>query len=60
LRSNNFGKICAIIWDYDAEGEPLFSFPTTVGGQPLSETFIDDVSINSRWQMQLGLRYIFN
>jgi hypothetical protein len=45
---------------YDAEGEPLFSFPTTAGGQPLSETFIDDVSINSRWQMQLGLRYIFN
>jgi hypothetical protein len=45
---------------YDAEGEPLFSFPTTVGGQPLSETFIDDVSINSRWQMQLGIRYIFN
>ena len=46
---------------YDEEsGEPYFSFPTTVGGQPLTETFIDDVSINSRWQMQLGLRYIFN
>lgn len=39
---------------FDASGEPQFTFDTSV-----KETFIDDPSIFSRWQMQLGLRYFF-
>ena len=40
---------------FDGEGEPTFKFDTSV-----KETFIDDPSLFSRWQMQVGLRYIFN
>lgn len=36
------------------DGVPTYSFDTT-----LQETFTDDFSLLSRWQMQLGLRYIF-
>lgn len=35
-------------------GEPVYSFDTSA-----SETFADDFSLRSRWQLQLGLRYIF-
>ncbi|MCJ7552860.1 MAG: hypothetical protein MUO34_03150, partial [Ignavibacteriaceae bacterium] len=41
--------------DFDSSGEPTFKFDTNV-----KETFIDDPSLFSRWQMQIGLRYIFN
>ena len=34
--------------------EPVYSFDTG-----LAETFTDDFSLLSRWQMQFGLRYIF-
>ena len=34
-------------------GEPVFSF------SGVKETFVDDVSLFSRWQMQIGLRYSF-
>ncbi|MCF6269586.1 MAG: TonB-dependent receptor [Melioribacteraceae bacterium] len=44
---------------YNAQGEPEFAFPTS-GGKPLDTTYIDDTGIMSRWQMQLGLRYLFN
>ncbi len=40
-------------------GEPVFSFPLS-GGKPLTKTFSDDVTLASRWQAQIGLRYIFN
>lgn len=43
--------------DFNGEGQPLFQFP---GAGTLTETFIDDISVLSRWQMQLGFRYIFN
>ncbi len=38
---------------FDGSGEPIFNFtgPT--------ETFVDDPSVNSRWQIQLGLKYFF-
>jgi hypothetical protein len=39
---------------FDASGAPVFNFTGP------SETFVDDPSILSRWQIQLGLRYLFN
>ena len=39
---------------FDPDGEPVFNF---VGP---AETFIDDPSIFSRWQLQLGLKYLLN
>ena len=36
------------------EGSPVYSFDTSQ-----DRTFFNDFSIASRWQMQLGLRYIF-
>ncbi len=38
---------------FDAAGAPVFNF---IGPQ---ETYIDDPSLFSRWQIQLGLRYFF-
>ena len=35
--------------------EPILKFDTS-----LKETFVDDPSLFSRWQMQVGLRYLFN
>ncbi|MBC6952379.1 hypothetical protein DWB58_31085 [candidate division KSB1 bacterium] len=35
-------------------GEPVFNFTGP------SKTFIDDAGLNSRWQIQVGLRYMFN
>jgi hypothetical protein len=57
---------------YDSQGRPTFQYQyasapsrTTAGvvtpAQNLSTTFRNDVTtLNSRWQMQLGIRYIFN
>ncbi|MBT8400751.1 MAG: hypothetical protein KJO98_09760, partial [Rhodothermia bacterium] len=41
---------------FDADGEPTFNFT----GGPNLETFVDSPSLFSRWQMQLGVKYIFN
>lgn len=38
----------------DATNTPTYTFDST-----LMETFAYDTSLNSRWQMQFGLRYIF-
>ncbi|MEJ2194216.1 MAG: carboxypeptidase regulatory-like domain-containing protein [Ignavibacteriaceae bacterium] len=40
---------------FDAEGKPLVNFNPN-----LKETYIDDPSIASRWQIQLGIRYSFS
>ncbi len=40
--------------DFDANGEPTFNYKSN-----LTETFADDPGLNSRWQMQLGIRYFF-
>jgi hypothetical protein len=40
---------------YTANGDPLLQFPANV-----TDTFIDDAGVESRWQAQLGLRYMFN
>ena len=48
---------------FAADGKtPIFSFPYQNGGSlaPYTTTFKDDVSILSRWQMQIGFRYLFN
>ncbi|OON67344.1 TonB-dependent receptor [Hymenobacter sp. CRA2] len=57
---------------YNAQNQPVFEYryftnPVRNGdgsvtpGVPLSRTFRNDTgNINSRWQMQVGLRYIFN
>ncbi len=39
----------------DANNTPWFQYDTR-----LTEPFSNDVSINSKWQMQLGIKYIFN
>ncbi|WP_456462364.1 TonB-dependent receptor [Reichenbachiella sp.] len=38
----------------EATGEPVYSFDTNA-----TETFADDFGLRSRWQLQLGVRYIF-
>lgn len=47
---------------YDANGVPQFTYPylDAANKVPLTSTFRDDLGLTSRWQMQLGLRYIFN
>lgn len=56
---------------YNAQGQPVFTFPyftnpTNSGGvvtpgTPLTDTFRKDTGgIGSRWQGQVGVRYIFN
>ena len=39
----------------DNDGIPYFSFD-----ENLKESYIQDISINSKWQIQFGVRYIFN
>ena len=41
---------------------PIFSMPYQFGGTqtPYKDAFKDDTSIGSRWQMQFGVRYLFN
>ncbi|MEJ7645232.1 MAG: carboxypeptidase regulatory-like domain-containing protein [Chryseolinea sp.] len=46
---------------YDAERNPLFTYPylNATTKTPLRETYRDDITLFSRWQMQVGVRYIF-
>jgi hypothetical protein len=39
---------------FDTGGEPTFNFKGTA-----TETYVDDPGTNSRWQIQVGLRYFF-
>jgi hypothetical protein len=57
---------------YNAQNQPVFEYRyltnpvrnadgTVTAGAPLRETFRNDTgNVNSRWQMQIGVRYIFN
>lgn len=40
-------------------GRPVFAFDTNSDGTPLKDSFIPDQNVGGRWQMQIGLRYIF-
>ncbi|MBU8892292.1 MAG: carboxypeptidase regulatory-like domain-containing protein [Bacteroidales bacterium] len=39
----------------DSNGVPYYQFDTT-----LRDSYVDDVSIRSKWQLQIGIRYVFN
>jgi Carboxypeptidase regulatory-like domain len=41
-------------------GRPIFTFPYRAGANPLNETFQNGTGLGSRWQGQIGIRYIFN
>ena len=44
-----------------ADGKtPSFSFPFLTGTTPFTQPFQSSTGIGSRWQMQLGVRYLFN
>ncbi|PKL82889.1 MAG: TonB-dependent receptor [Ignavibacteriae bacterium HGW-Ignavibacteriae-3] len=40
---------------FNSQGAPVFKFNTS-----LKQTFQDDPSVFSRWQLQVGIRYLFN
>ncbi|MBS1683061.1 MAG: TonB-dependent receptor [Bacteroidetes bacterium] len=47
---------------YDATGTPQFQYPylDAKNKTPLTSSFRNDLGLLSRWQMQLGVRYIFD
>lgn len=62
---NTGGTFSSAILKYEglaANNQPRFSFPylDPTNKVPLTESFKDDASILSRWQMQFGVRYLFN
>jgi hypothetical protein len=40
---------------FDSAGAPKFNFKGTA-----TKTFVDDLGLSSRWQVQIGLKYLFN
>ncbi len=44
---------------YNAGGEPTYTFPL-FNGKPPDKTFNDETTLRSRWQAQIGIRYLFN
>jgi hypothetical protein len=40
-------------------GKPVYAFDTNADGSALTNSWVYDTSVNGRWQMQLGVRYIF-
>ena len=46
---------------FNASNTPSFSFPYLdfANKVPLTKSFTNDTGLNSRWQIQLGVRYIF-
>jgi len=44
-----------------ADGKtPAFSFPFQTGTTPFTQPFQNSTSIVSRWQLQIGVKYLFN
>ena len=41
-------------------GKPVYAFDVNADGTPLRESYNPDQTVAGRWQMQIGLRYIFN
>lgn len=46
---------------YNAAGNPQYQYPflNNTTRETLTKTFRDDLGLGSRWQMQIGVRYIF-
>ncbi len=40
-------------------GKPVFAFDLNADNTPLTTSYIADQTVNGRWQLQLGVRYIF-
>jgi Carboxypeptidase regulatory-like domain len=62
---NGFNNGSTVVLHYvglNASNQPTYSFPllNKAAGTPVTSSFINDTSQLSRWQGQLGLRYIFN
>lgn len=61
---NGFNNGSTTILNYKGlvNGRPAYSFPylNAATATPVTTSFIDGISQLSRWQAQLGLRYIFN
>ena len=58
FNSNSFLRFTGI----NSDGKPAFTFPyfDNTNQIPLVNSYRDDIGINSRWQGQIGLRYLFN
>ena len=41
-------------------GKPVYTFPYRAGSNVLAESFQNVTTLTSRWQGQIGIRYIFN
>ena len=44
----------------DGNTYPVFAFPYASGTTPYTNSFRDNTAAISRWQMQFGIRYLFN
>ena len=46
----------------NSDGKPAFTFPylDNANQVPLTTSYRDNLGIDSRWQMQIGVRYLFN
>ena len=42
------------------QGRPVYRFATNADGTPLATTYSNSTGTGSRWQLQFGVRYIFN
>jgi DNA phosphorothioation-dependent restriction protein DptG len=66
----NFGNLLNSDWDvrqFASTFTPIFvngvdanSVPHMKFNKNLKDSYVDDFLVNSKWQMQIGLRYIFN
>ncbi|MES1221324.1 MAG: TonB-dependent receptor, partial [Bacteroidota bacterium] len=62
LTSNASGYQLLTYEGLDANGKPSYSFPylDAANQVPRSNSFTNSTGIGSRWQMQFGIRYLFN
>ena len=40
-------------------GKPIYAFDLNADNSALSSTYLNDTAVGNRWQMQVGIRYIF-
>ncbi len=58
----NRTQLISFSGSFDPEGRPRYTFPyiNPSNQTPLTTTFRNSTAVSSRWQMQFGIRYIFN